>query len=168
MILKVCFDDPLVAGSKSNNVISKLDFFDKMVGFVQRHNWAAYTNTNTQLGFVGECTDESSTFYRLAFETGYINTAKSVGLYAKDGTTNYAVVKWDTNFDKVIVFKIHFDPDATQCATRGYNTPPKVNVFNTEFDYTSFMVESAFFDASMQVFLLFGTTTRALGYHDQT
>ena len=104
-------------------------------------------------------------YYREHFNTGYIATIRAATIYAKDATTNYIVASYKTTFERVIIYKIHFDPDSSSCGTKAYKTPLKATTYNTLFDWkTKFVVYSAYFDTNLKAIMMTGWINMIPGY----
>ena len=109
-----------------------MQYFDKIVVLLGDY-YASYEVpkfTKTTFGFMGECSPMNRWVYG-EFDTMSVVQKKGIGFYAKDTKTNYAFFTTKKNFPKggsdiyyqMMVVKINFDPDSSNCGTKGMLSP---------------------------------------------
>ena len=68
---------------------------------------------------------------------GLFTNGVPIKMVAFNSTTNYLVAKvskiGQIEYNSVVIFIIHFDPDSNLCSTQGFRTPPKVFLHKVRF-----------------------------------
>ena len=78
--------------------------------------------------FFGECSANSDTFIQLKFDANSKIMFPTM-IVASSSTSNFVVVKAFDSTDfyvSLLIFNVHFDPDASNCASKSFKTPPRV------------------------------------------
>ena len=131
LISNQCFVEPAFDGIRTL-AIHKMQYFDKIVVLLGDF-YKTYSDvslfTYTTIGFMGECSPDNWVYGE--FDTLSVVEKKGIGFYAKDSKTNYAFFSTIVNFPKggndiyyqMMVVKINFDPDSTNCGTKGMLSP---------------------------------------------
>jgi hypothetical protein len=113
--------------------ISQIDWFDKLVGMYSIRPTTTFptTGTYTKMVWFGECTTD--VYYNVEFETASMAVTVVRNVYAKSSTENYVTmqetIEAPTATYRLVILKVHFDPNSGSCGSFAYSTPMTVKKY---------------------------------------
>lgn len=113
-----------------------ISYFNKLVGVIWRflnHQISANTpnaQDSTDIRFYGECAANTDIYHLLTFDGGISNSIPYL-MQAQSSSENYIAFftsRVGANaYSAVVIYHVHFDPDASGCATQAYLSAPTVH-----------------------------------------